>query len=50
MLDILFPAGNLTWDLSPLSLVTNDDGPPVSNIYYAIQNLSGAAAAAVTAR
>lgn len=45
MLDILFPVGNLTWDLSPLSLVTNDDGPPVSNIYYAIQNLSGAAAA-----
>jgi hypothetical protein len=45
MLDILFPAGNLTWDLSPLSLVTNDDGPPISDIYYSIQNLSGAAAA-----
>jgi hypothetical protein len=45
MLDILFPAGNLTWDLSPLSLVTNDDGPPISDIYYSIQNLSGGAAA-----
>lgn len=45
MLDILFPAGNLTWDLSPLSLVTSDDVPPTSSIYYAIQNLSGAAAA-----
>jgi hypothetical protein len=45
MLDILLPVGNLTWDLSPLSLITNDDGPPVSNIYYAIQNLSGAPAA-----
>lgn len=45
MLDIVLPTGNLTWDLSPLSLVTNADGSPVSNIYYAIQNLSGSAAA-----
>jgi hypothetical protein len=45
MLDIVLPAGNLTWDLSPLAAVTNDDGPPISDIYYAIQNKSGAAAA-----
>jgi hypothetical protein len=45
MLDIVLPAGNLTWDLSPLAAVTNDDGPAISDIYYAIQNKSGAAAA-----
>jgi hypothetical protein len=45
MLDIVLPTGILSWDLSPLSLVTNDDVAPVANIYYAIQNLSGAAAA-----
>lgn len=44
MLDIVLPAGNLTWDLSPLAAVTNDDGPAISDIYYAIQNKSGAAA------
>jgi hypothetical protein len=45
MLDIVLPAGNSTWDLSPLAAVTNDDAPPISDIYYAIQNKSGAAAA-----
>lgn len=45
MLDIVLPAGNLTWDLSPLAAVTNDDGPAISDIYYAIKNMSGAAAA-----
>lgn len=45
MLDIVLEAGITTWDLSPLALITNDDGPPVSNIYYAIQNMSGATVA-----
>jgi hypothetical protein len=41
MLDINLPTGTLDWDLSPLSLVTNDDVTPVADIYYAIQNTSG---------
>lgn len=45
MLEVVFPAGNLTWDLSPLASITNDDSPATNTIYYAIQNRSGAAAA-----
>lgn len=45
MLEVVIPASNLTWDLSPLAAITNDDSPPTSTIYYAIQNLSGAPAA-----
>lgn len=45
MLDILFPDANLTWDLSPLAAISNDDDPVVTDIYYSVQNLSGAPAA-----
>lgn len=45
MTDILFPDGNLTWDLSPLALLTNGDTTATTSIYYTITNLSGATAA-----
>lgn len=46
LLDLLLNTDTgLTWALSPKAVFENGDGPASTSIYYAVENLSGAAAA-----